>query len=147
MLDLDLNDPINQVRALIGDLDGSFISDTNIQFLLDKHNNNVLRASLEALSYILNQVAYYVREEAGDVEVYWQDLYNQIAKRKQDLEKDTVYARSNSLFKFGGTTASEIERVKNDPESKGVGISAEDFSTILKRLHIDPDNPYFLERY
>lgn len=145
MLEIDLSIPLNQVRALIGDYDGSLISDDNINYLLTKHNDDVTKASLEALDYILTQVAYYVREEAGDVEVYWDDIYNQLHKRKTSLEKDTVYARSGSLFKFGGTTRSETKRVKRDAESRGIGISSEDFSTRLVSYGIDPDNPYLLE--
>lgn len=145
MLDLDLNDPVNQVRALIGDLDGSFISDVNITYLLNKNGNDVVKAALESLEYILAQVSYYVREESGDVEVYWHDLYNRIADRKKDLERDTVYSRAASLFKFGGTSRSEVKRVKNDPESRCVGLSSSEFSTVMQRYGIDPDNPYYLE--
>jgi hypothetical protein len=145
MLDIDLSDPINQVRAFIGDMDGSFISDENITFLLTQSNANVLKASLTAMGYILNIVAFYVREEAGDVEVYWGDIYNNLAKRKAALEKDTVYSRTNGMFKFGGTTRSEMKRVNDSVESKCIGIRKEDFSVILKHYGIDPDNPYFLE--
>jgi hypothetical protein len=147
MLDLDLSDPINQVRALIGDIDGSFISDPNIEVLLTLNNDNVIKASIQALDYIIAQVAYYVREEAGDVEVYWGDIYERLVKRKEQVERDNIYKISSGLFKMGGTTRSEIDRVNSDIESKGVGERTEDFSAVLRKLEIDPDNPYLLERY
>lgn len=145
MLNLDLNDPTNQVRALVGDLESGFISDTNILFLLNKNNQNVAKSAIEALDYILSMVAFYTREEAGDVKVYWNDIYNQLSKRKEQLVKENAYAITGSLFKFGGTTKSEISRVKSDLESEGVGVRVSDFSTFLESYGIDPEDPFYLK--
>lgn len=144
MIDLDLSNPINQVRVLIGDVNSENISDSNIQFLLTKHNNNVLLAACEALDYILNMVAYYAREEVGDVEVYWNNVYEQLYNRKKELEKELAYKNSGSLFTFGGTSRKEICRVKRNDDY--VSPTRKDFQNILGRFNINLDDPYILER-
>lgn len=142
MLDLDLSIPLNQVRALIGDIDGSLIGDSVIDYLLTKHSGNVSLVAKEALGYILNQVAYYMREEAGDVMVRWDDLYNQLYERKKQLDKDTLYSGGMSLFIFGGTTKSEIASVKNDLEYVDTFFTTDEFILEMEKYGIDPDNPY-----
>lgn len=144
MLDLDLSVPMNQVRATIGDVDGSWISDSNINFLLVKNNNDIVLAAREALDYIISQVAYYTREETGDVEVYWHQLYEQLVKRKLQIDKETLYKRASSLFIFGGTTKSEITRVRRDQDSVGLGFNQREFLIQLDSFGIDPEDPYIL---
>jgi hypothetical protein len=142
MLDIDLSEPLNQVRAIIGDIDGSWISNANIEYLLTKHNNNSLQAAIEALDYVLSQVAYYVREEAGDVEVHWKDLYEQLSDRRDKLNRDSVYTRSKSLFYFGGTSKTDMQTVRDNSESTGLGFQEREFTAQLTCLGIDPLNPY-----
>lgn len=144
MLDLDLSMPLNQVRATIGDVDGSWISDSNITYLLSKNNNDIVLASREALDYILSEVAYFTREETGDVEVYWHQLYEQLFKRKSQIDKESLYKRAKSLFTFGGTTKTEMSRIRRDSESVGLGFNQREFLVQLDYFGIDPENPYIL---
>ena len=145
MLDLDLSNPVNQVRAIIGDWESEWISDDNIQYFLDAENGDTLLASAEIMSAILNRVAYYIRHEVGDAEIYYQDLYNQIADRKDSLEKDVLYKKMSNLFTFGGTTKSEMSRVRNNNETpvRSNSITNKEFTALLERIRCFPPEDRF----
>lgn len=149
MIDLDLSLPVNQVRVLIGDIDGSFISDDNIEFVLTDNNNDVIAAATYCLKIILNMVATYVREETGDVEVWWSDLYNQLSKRYDDLKKENRYKNSSKMFFFGGTVKSEAQRVRASVENTQRYVTNERFQRIYDCLgeYVIPKNgnPFYLQ--
>lgn len=142
MLDIDLSNPINKVRSIIGDWDSEWVSDDVIQHFLDENNNNIVLAAYDTISAIVNRAAYYVREESGDVEVYWQDLYPKLLDIKNRLEKDTLYSRAKTLFYFGGTDKYEVERVKRDQRRATTTITDTDFERLFKRVHSDLCDPY-----
>lgn len=144
MIDLDLSLPVNKVRVLIGDIDSSFISDSNIEFVLTEVGGDVMLAAERSLKYILNYVATMVREETGDVEVYWNQLYEQLSKRYDSIEKENRYYKAKNLFYFGGTVKSDVRAVKNDPENTQFGVVDPYFYDAIKRLGISLDNPYIL---
>ncbi|QDP59448.1 MAG: hypothetical protein GOVbin4162_22 [Prokaryotic dsDNA virus sp.] len=145
MLDIDLSNPTNKVRAIIGDWDTQYITDANIDYLLQENNNDILLAADEALSLILSNVAMYSREEVGDVRIYWNEVYNQLKDRKDSLKKDVLYSKSKNLFTFGGTTKSEVRRVNRSPESTKVSLTNHEFEGLLKRMRCLPtDEPYKL---
>lgn len=146
VIDIDLSTPVNQVRALIGDPDGRFISDSNITFLLTQNNDDVILAAEQALKYIVNMVATYVREETGDVEVWWEQLYEQLSARLDKLEKDSRYKKSAHLFYFGGTNKTEMKRVRSNPNSVGIGFTPQEFYKVLDHYGFEYtltyDSPY-----
>lgn len=144
MLDLDLSDPVNQVRATIGDIDIEFISNSNIDYLLKDSDNSVLEASRKALDYILAQVGYYVKEQAGGVLLDWRDLYNQLDARKKKLDRDALYRGVGKLFIFGGTSKIEMDRVKSHPDYISPGYTEREFTLQLESWGIDPENPYLM---
>lgn len=149
MIDLDLSLPVNQVRVLIGDIDGSFISDDNIEFVLTDNNGDVIAAATYCLKIILNMVATYVREETGDVEVWWSDLYNQLSERYDDLKKENRYKNSSKMFFFGGTVKSEAQRVRASDENTQRYVTNERFQRIYDCLgeYVIPKNgnPFYLQ--
>ena len=140
MIDLDLSLPVNQVRVMIGDINIEYISDANIEFVLTKNDGNILTSSQECLNYIINDVAYSAREEVGDVQVYWNQVYEQLLQRLEDLKKDSIYANTTQLFYFGNTVKSDI--INNRRSSEYVNPTNTDFLNILEGFHIDPNNPY-----
>ncbi len=145
MLNIDLSDPTQRVRAIIGDWDVQYISDANIDYLLEQNKGDVLLAADEALDLILSQVAMYSREEVGDVRIYWNEVYDQLKDRKESLKKDVLYSKSKNLFTFGGTTKSEVRRVNRSQESTRVSITNHEFECLLRRMRCLPtDHPYVL---
>lgn len=145
MLDLDLSTPVNQVRALIGDWDGEWITDANIQYFLDQEGGDTLLAASEIMSAILSRVAYYIRHEVGDAEIYYKDLYDQISDRKDALESDVLYKKMDNLFVFGGTTKSEMDRVSRNNETpvRSKMITNQEFSNLLERIDCYPKDSEF----
>lgn len=146
MIDLDLSIPVNQVRVLIGDIEIEYISDDNLQFLLQQHKGNVLKAAVPALDYILATLAYHVREEVGYVKVHWQQMYETVAKRKADIEQRLRYANTKNIFYFGGTVKSDVRRNRENPEHVGLGFEPRTFYELTNKLGIDLEDPYLLVR-
>lgn len=144
MLDIDLSSPVNEVRAIIGDWHTEWVADSVIQHYLDKNNGDVILAADDTLSAIISHAAYMLREEVGDVEIYWKDLYEQLNNLKDKLEKDTLYKRTKNLFAFGGTTKSEVKRVANSNERTYISVTNEQFEGLFKRLHPCIEEPYRL---
>ena len=80
------HDPINSntdaIRMTVGDVwcDMELMTDNEYQYLLNKYNQNVNRASIDAARSLLFIVSRFTRERAGDVEVYgdaWAKNYRQ----------------------------------------------------------------------
>lgn len=145
MLDIDLSNPVNKVRAIIGDWDSLWVSDGIIQHFLDENNNEIILAASDTLDIIISHAANFVREEVGDVEIYWRDLYEQLSDRKRDLQKDVLYKKTTALFSFGGTSKSEVRRVKSSSESTSLSLTNQEFEKLLKRMDCLPtDSAYRL---
>lgn len=145
MIDLDLSDPVNQVRLIIGDPDMNLISDSNIQFLLDKNDGNILDTAVECLNSILSYLAYSTREETGDVKAYWNYVYDQLKDRLDSIEKDQIYKKTKNLFYFGGTVKSDVRANKRSDERVRTPIDEVTLNRFLDRLPCyNPTNPYSL---
>ncbi|MCL7942237.1 hypothetical protein M8009_18315 [Halomonas sp. ATCH28] len=79
--------PIEQVRLNIGDLDGDYLQDTVLEWLLEQAGNSVQEASIEALETILNQIALNPqREKSGGFEVWSQNI-KALERRLESLKK------------------------------------------------------------
>lgn len=84
--------PIEQVRVLCGDTEGSpfyqMLSDDEIQFFLDINGQNVMAAARQAAVSISLQLAGWTsRERSGDLEV-WSNLSTAYLKALENLIND-----------------------------------------------------------
>lgn len=98
--------PIDQVRILIGDVEGSpfyqLFSDEEIQFFLDQNNGNVqLAARMAAIAASFQLSGWNTRERVGDEEI-WNSLSTQYLKALQNLIENPIESLPNGLMPWAG---------------------------------------------
>jgi len=94
--------PVEQVRLLIGDVEGSpfykLFEDSEIQAFLDMVNQDVYAAAkLAAISASFQLAGWSTRERTGDIEV-WSSLSTQYLKALDYLIKNPDAAIPSGLF-------------------------------------------------
>jgi len=139
------DDPIAQVRLTIGDAETTYIlDDVVIQYILDKHSNDITASSLEALRYIVSTLGKKVDEEVGDVKVKWSQLRAHYKQLLSDLLRDPSITLTPVLHFFGGTSKTEINRVRNNSDSNLPPLQEGEFTTVPKSSTRDDDNGFLL---
>lgn len=121
---------IDKIRLEVGDVysDMEWLSDDTYDYLLDKHDNNIKRAALDAATYILFQLTRYTRERAGDIEVYGDAFFKNY--RSALLE----YLRNPALSPFlpipyaGGI--SRVDITANNSDTDHIPLDIENPSNI-----------------
>lgn len=117
------SEPIYRIRFRLQDIwefeEDEFLQDAEYQFLIDSNNGNEDAATLAAARRILARAAQYVREREGLVEVYANQVFDNLKDLIDELEKELVSVGGAVII--GGVVGSEVERVENDFESVGPG--------------------------
>lgn len=109
MIDLDLNDPIGEIRALIGDASGEFVSDTTIISALAKFDGDIVKAALLVMSLMLTGLSLLAdREREGQIEVYYTKIFERYKQRYDDLKAQFGRKKAVPIY-IGGTSL----KVKN----------------------------------
>lgn len=117
MIDIDLNDPIGEIRALIGDPSSEFISDATIISAIDKYDSDILKASMALMSLMLTMFSTFAdREREGQVEVYYTKLYERYKDRYDDLKKKAGMKKAVPIY-IGGTSVKAKSKVIEDLDS------------------------------
>lgn len=100
---------IQQVRLLVGDSgDPEILTDEDIQYFLDKYEDNVNRAALDAARAILFYLARWpTRERAGNYEV-WNEWANAYRKALELFIKDPMFSVANAIAYAGGISKSDM---------------------------------------
>lgn len=139
------NDPIAQVRLNIGDAETTYIlDDVVIQYILDKNSDDITASSLEALRYIVSTLGKKVDEEVGDVKAKWSQLREHYKQLLSDLLRDPALTLSPVLHFFGGTSITEVNRVRNNSDSNLPPLQEGEFTTIPTSSSRDDDNGFLL---
>ncbi len=112
----------HQVQLIIGDTPEDFIAETVIQFILDNNSDNVNAASITSLQYIIGDLSKKIDEEVGDIEVEWSQRLKHYRALLESLLKDPAFGFTPALHTFGGVSKEEIDRVRNNSDSKGSPI-------------------------
>lgn len=109
MIDLDLNDPIGEIRALIGDASGEFVSDTTIISALAKFDGDIAKSALLVMSLMLTGLSLLAdREREGQIEVYYTKMFERYKQRYDDLKAQFGRKKAVPIY-IGGTSL----KVKN----------------------------------
>jgi len=109
MIDLDLNDPIGEIRALIGDASGEFVSDTTIISALAKFDGDIAKTALLVMSLMLTGLSLLAdREREGQIEVYYTKMFERYKQRYDDLKAQFGRKKAVPIY-IGGTSL----KVKN----------------------------------
>lgn len=143
-VDTDLSTPLEQVRAIIGDTSGTLITDQTINALLLVNSNNVNLTAIQALQFIVADLAKQIRQEVGDVEIYANQQYEQYKDLLDDLLKDPAFMLIPALHILGGVSKSEANRVNDNSDSRRIRI-IEGFGTRVNNCIPDINNPFFLD--
>lgn len=115
--------PIYRMRFRLqdntGDPEAEFLSDSELEYLYQNNNENEDAATLAAARIMLRQFAQYVREREGLIEVYGQEMFENWKDALDELEKEL--SDLGGAVIIGGVVNSEVNRVRDDPESYGPG--------------------------
>ena len=109
--------PVYRLRLTLQDNDmDEYLVDEEYQYILDKNNGDEDIASLEVARTILSRLAQFERSREGQIEIY-ADSFNRYKEFINDfLEK--AAASMTSVILVGGVRQSEVNRVREDPESR-----------------------------
>lgn len=100
---------IQQVRLEVGDTGTPpILTDDDIQFFLDRYEDNVKRAAQDAAKAILFYLARWpTRERAGNYEV-WNEWANAYRKALELFLNDPNYNISNAIAYAGGISKQDM---------------------------------------
>lgn len=117
LIDIDFNNPLDQVRAMVGDPRSEFITDNAINSALVKTNNDVIKASLLVMDLMVNTLALLAdREREGQVEVYYTKAFERYSKLYDNLKKESRFKLSAGIY-INGTSKSAKEAVRDKSDN------------------------------
>lgn len=107
MIDINLNEPVDEVRALVGDPQIEFVTDSTILSALHKYNMDLGKAAIAIMSLMLTAFSTLAdREREGQVEVYYTSLFERYKKRFEDLKRERGFKKAIPIH-IGGTSLKE----------------------------------------
>lgn len=116
MIDIDFNNPVDRVRAVIGDPNTEFVTDSTIISALAKYNSDIDKASLAVMEVMLKAFATLAdREREGQLEVYYTKLYERYKDSYDDLKR-TVGQKKAIPIIIGGTSLSAKNEIFTNPD-------------------------------
>lgn len=130
MIDIDFTQPIDQVRANIGDPSTEFVTDGTITSALTKYNNDILKTSLAVMELMLTAFATLAdRSREGQVEVYYTNLFERYKVRFEDLKKQNSYKFGVPII-IGGVSLAKKNEVYADADMF-TGYLMQDWNDIM----------------
>lgn len=138
---------IEQVRLMVGDVgDTPILTDEDYQFLLDKYDDSVRRAALDAAQAILFQLASYpTRERTGDIEV-WNEWANAYRKALELFITNPAYSIPSAIAYAGGISKSDMKAndLDNDNVQKKIYQGISDGERVYNHDNsVDDDARYY----
>jgi hypothetical protein len=135
MIDIDLSNPIDIVRANIGDIDREWVSDGTINGALVAYTNNVYSTSIALMNMLCTYFSTLAdREKVGEVEEYYTKLFERYKQRLEDFKSGSggiaPTAKAFMPIWIGGTSKSEKQRI-NELED---GFSMYDMADYHNRM-------------
>jgi len=131
-IDSSLSTPRDRVRFNIGDTDESLISNQTIDALLVINNNSEEQTTLDCLKAIVADLAKFIDQEVGDVEIELSQRYEHYRQLYDDLTKDPSKMLNKANFEFGGTSKAEANRVCSNSDSRNGGLTEGFFTDTSK---------------
>lgn len=122
MIDLDFQNPHDQVRLNIGDPSVEFVSDNSISSALVAFNNNVYNASVALMEAMLTRFSTLAdREREGQVEIYYTKLYERYNQRLKDFKTgNSANPSANRSFMpiiIGGVSRTQKDVIRNSEDA------------------------------
>ena len=121
MIDLDFTNPVDAVRATIGDPDSEFVTDSTILSALSVYNSVILAASLAIMELLCTKFATLAdKEKVGEIEVYYTKLFERYRQRIQDVKDGSAGSVTPTSKAFmpiiiaGTSKAEKYARVTDD---------------------------------
>lgn len=128
---VDITTPVGEVRSIIGDVSEPFeIATQTIEQYIEKHNGNTTLAAIDCLRLLVASYAKKVNQEVGDVRVWYSERYKQLRTLLNDLTTSPSQMQRVPLPILGGTTNSEMRRVRDSCETPYIGIRVGEFSRV-----------------
>lgn len=121
MINGDPNDPIYQVRMLIGDTEESEVGDNVIQFYLQANGNDIYKTSVVVLEVLLRHLSNYVSEQVGEVRVSYEKVYEIKKAILEDLKNNSKY-KGGASFVVGGISKSKMQSYRDDSDWNGSSV-------------------------
>lgn len=130
---------IEQVKVMVGDLGTtSILSDDVYQHFLDKYNDNVNRASVDAAKTILFYLASWpTRERTGDIEV-WRQWASNYREALTLFLNNAAVSQYNPVPYAGGISKSDMKN--NDLNHDNVRVPIYQGKSTGERVYNDPVN-------
>lgn len=123
MIDLNFSDPVDIVRANIGDPNGEFITDNSILSSLSLNNDDVVKSTIQVmeamLSYFLTQAEL---ERTAMVEYEYKKLYERYKSRLQEFQ-DKYASKYTSGIIIGGVSIKEVNEVNSNDDNFTVWLN------------------------
>lgn len=121
MIDLDFTNPVDAVRATIGDPNSEFVTDSTILSALSVYNSVVLTASLAIMELLCTKFATLAdKEKLGELEVYYTKQFERYRQRIIDIKSGdagSVVPTSKAFMPIiiaGTSKAEKYARVTDD---------------------------------
>lgn len=122
--------PIEVVRLEIGLVGEAvdLLTDEEIQYFLEKNNNNVRKASVDAAKTVIFILSQRVHERASELEIWGHDWFNNYYKSLQLYLNDPNYSIAiNSATPYAGGISKKdirenIDKFDNQVVNVDVGI-------------------------
>lgn len=121
MIDLDFTNPVDAVRATIGDPESEFVTDSTILSALSVYNGTILTASIALMELLCTKFATLAdKEKIGEVEQYYNKLFERYRQRLQDVKDGSAGSIAPTSKAFmpiiiaGTSKAEKYARVTED---------------------------------
>jgi hypothetical protein len=137
--------PEEKVLLIIGDSGEDLITSSVITYILSVNDDDINKAAIEATKYIIASLAKKVDEEVGDIKVKFSQLLENYKKLLKDLLSNPAYQLAASNFIFGGTSKTEIDRVRGTPDSNLPPLKEGFFTKDGSEKHISTQSYYYLD--
>lgn len=111
--------PEEEVLLLIGDEDEELITSAVITYILAQNDDDVNKAAIAAIRYIIASLTKRIDEEVGDVKVKFSQLLDNYKKLLDDFLSDPAFGLGIGLHRFGGVSKTQSAAVRSNSDSRG----------------------------
>ena len=113
------DDPIFQLRLIIGDTEEFLIADNVLSYILDSVESDVNASAIKALECIVSSLSSQISHSVGEVDIDASRLYEQKKTLLEDLKSNPSFSVYKKVAIYvGGTLLSEEEAVEGNEDSK-----------------------------
>lgn len=133
MIDIDFDNPVDQIRAAVGDPSSEFVTDRTILSAYMTSNQDLDVACLKVVSLMWNAFSTLAdREREGGVEVYYTNLFERYTKIKEELKKKVSYKHGSAGIIIGGVSLAAKNKIFEDVDTFTMYHMADWHETMLE---------------